>query len=80
MQKNHLLRLFIVCYQHFKDHLRIMKLSVLLLFTGIFQLVAANVGAQNAVIRIPDRSLSVEQLIMEIEKQTDFWLYTASAK
>lgn len=72
MQKNLLLQFFIACYQQFKDHLRIMKISILLLFTGIFQLMATNMEAQNVVIHISNKTMSVETLIQEIEKQTDY--------
>ena len=72
MKKNLLVQFFIVCYQHFKDHLRIMKISIILLFAGIFQLMATGIEAQNAVINISNKTLSVEKLIQEIEKQTDY--------
>lgn len=73
MEKNLLLQFFIACYQQFKDHLRIMKISILLLFTGIFQLMATNTTeAQNVVINISNKTLTVETLIQEIEKQTDY--------
>lgn len=72
MKKNLLLPLFIVCNEHIKEHLRIMKISVLLLFVAVFQLFATNTEAQNAVIHIPSGTMSVEKLIQEIEKQTDY--------
>lgn len=73
MNKFFLLPLFITCHQQFKDYLRIMKISILLLFTGIFQLMATNITeAQNVVINISNKTISVETLIQEIEKQTDY--------
>lgn len=49
-----------------------MKISLFLLFVCVFQLMATNMEAQNAVINIRQNSLSIKQLIKEIEKQTDY--------
>ena len=49
-----------------------MKISLFLLFACALQLLAVNTEAQNAVITFPSNSISVGQLIEEIEKQTDY--------
>lgn len=73
MKINPLLSLFIVQNQSFKDYFRIMKISLFLLFACALQLLAVNTEAQNAVITFPSNSISVGQLIEEIEKQTDLF-------
>lgn len=72
MKINPLLSLFIVQNQSFKDHFRIMRISLFLLFACAFQLLAVNTEAQNSIISFPSNSISVGQLIEEIEKQTDY--------
>jgi len=52
--------------------IRIMKTSILLLFISLFQLNATAVSAQDAVIKLKTGQMSVEQLLKEIEKQTDY--------
>ncbi|MDR2920030.1 MAG: TonB-dependent receptor [Tannerella sp.] len=49
-----------------------MRVSLFLLFICVFQLMATNTEAQNTVINIRQNSLSIKQLISEIEKQTDY--------
>ncbi|WP_163172184.1 TonB-dependent receptor [Bacteroides sp. 51] len=49
-----------------------MKISLFLLFTCAFQLMAITSEAQNAMISIKTNPLTVGQLISEIEKQTDY--------
>ncbi|MDR2970003.1 MAG: SusC/RagA family TonB-linked outer membrane protein [Tannerellaceae bacterium] len=49
-----------------------MRISLFLLFAGTLQLIAINTEAQNTTIRIEAQTLTVSQLIHEIEKQTDF--------
>ena len=72
MKINTLLLLFIVKDQHIKDLFRIMRISVFLLFVCTFQLLATHTDAQNAIIKIDATTLSVGELISEIEKQTDY--------
>ncbi|WP_455639136.1 TonB-dependent receptor [Parabacteroides sp.] len=67
-----LLQLFIVQNNSIKDFFRIMRISLFLLFVCVFQLMATDTEAQNAVINIQQNSLSIKQLIKEIEKQTDY--------
>lgn len=54
----------------FYHYLRIMKLSLFMLFVFTLQMVAVNSEAQNMVIR--GNALSIGRLIAEIEKQTDY--------
>lgn len=49
-----------------------MKISIFLLFICTFQLLATHTDAQNAIIKIDASTLSVGELISEIEKQTDY--------
>ena len=72
MKINTLLLLFIVKDLHIKEFFRIMKISIFLLFICTFQLLATHTDAQNAIIKIDASTLSVGELISEIEKQTDY--------
>lgn len=67
-----LLPLFIVHDKHFKEYFRIMRISLVMLFVCIFQMVAVNSEAQNTIIKLETDVLSVGQLINQIEKQTDY--------
>lgn len=72
MKRKALLQLFIVHNNSIKDFFRIMRISLFLLFVCVFRLMATDTEAQNAVINIRQNSLSIKQLIKEIEKQTDY--------
>lgn len=72
MKRKALLQLFIIHNNSIKDFFRIMRISLFLLFVCVFQLMATDTEAQNAVINIRQNSLSIKQLIKEIEKQTDY--------
>lgn len=72
MKINPLLSLFIVQNQSFKDYFRIMRITLFLLFACVFQLLAMDTEAQNSIITFSSNSISVGQLIEEIEKQTDY--------
>ena len=72
MKRKALLQLFIVHNNSIKDFFRIMRISLFLLFVCVFQLMATDTEAQNAVINIRQNSLSIKQLIKEIEKQTEY--------
>ena len=67
-----LLPLFIVHDQHFKEYFRIMRVSLFMLFICIFQLMATNTEAQNAIMKLETNVISIGQLINQIEKQTDY--------
>lgn len=67
-----LLPLFIVHNQHFKEYFRIMRVSLFMLFVCIFQLMATNTEAQNAIMKLETNVISIGQLINQIEKQTDY--------
>lgn len=51
---------------------KIMKLSLLLLFTCVIQLLAVNTKAQKTTIQFNESTISVGELIKEIEKQTEY--------
>lgn len=55
-----------------KDLFKIMKISLLLLFAISFQMMALNSDAQDAVIKLKTHSITIGQLIHEIESQTDY--------
>lgn len=57
---------------NYKDLIIIMKICILFLFVFTFQLMALNTNAQDAVIELKRNSLTIGQLINEIEKQTDY--------
>ncbi|MDD4438191.1 MAG: TonB-dependent receptor [Tissierellia bacterium] len=56
----------------YKDLLKIMKISLLFLFVFAFQLSAVNSNAQDAAIKLKSNTLTIGELIREIEKQTDY--------
>ena len=72
MKINTLFSLFIVKDLRIKELFRIMRMSIFLLFVCTFQLLATHTDAQNAIIKINSTTLSVGELISEIEKQTDY--------
>lgn len=49
-----------------------MKLSAFILFVCVFQLFASTGQAQNAMINLPSKSLTMNSLFSEIEKQTNY--------
>ncbi len=71
MKKNTLL-FFTTKDSHFKELFRIMRISTFLLFVCTFQLLAIHTDAQNVIVKIGTNTLSVAELIREIEKQTDY--------
>ena len=56
----------------FKHLFRIMKICLFFLFVITFQTMAINTNAQDAVIELKTNSVTVGQLIKQIEKQTDY--------
>lgn len=64
--------LFFMKNSTFKDLFRIMRICLLFLFGFTFQLVAVNTRAQDAFIELKNKSVTVGQLIAEVEKQTDY--------
>lgn len=77
MKKN-LLQSFYVLKQSKLAHIiLIMKLSVFFMFLMVFQLHAVNANSQEARINIQKNTLSLGELISEIEKQTEYlFVYT----
>src|SRR5690554_3180666 len=63
---------FLLKKSDFKDLFKIMKICLFLLFAFAFQLMATNTNAQDAIIELRSNSVTVSQLISEIEKQTDY--------
>ncbi len=63
---------YLIKNETFKGIFRIMKVSFIFLFIFSFQLLALNTKAQDAVIELKTNSMTVGQLINEIEKQTDY--------
>lgn len=67
-----LLPFFSVYNQYIKDFFRIMKISFLLLFACVYHLFAVETEAQNVVIKVKSPTITIGQLITEIENQTDY--------
>ena len=72
MKRKTLLQSFIVHNNRIKDFFRIMRISLFLLFVCVCQLMAEEAGAQNIEIKISQNSMTVKQLVKEIEAQTDY--------
>ncbi|MDR2914621.1 MAG: TonB-dependent receptor [Tannerella sp.] len=71
MKRNPLLTHYL-CIKTFKDIPRIMKISMFFLFICVFQLIASNSEAQNAIVTLSSNKITYGELIKEIEKQTDY--------
>ncbi len=63
---------YLIKNKTYKGIFRIMKICFIFLFVFSFQLMALNTEAQEAVIELETNSMTVGQLIEEIEKQTDY--------
>src|SRR5690554_4783054 len=63
---------FLIKKSDCKDLFKIMKICGLFLFAFTFQMMALNSNAQDAVIELKTSSVTIGQLISEIEKQTDY--------
>jgi TonB-linked SusC/RagA family outer membrane protein len=72
MKKDDLLFLFIFKKEHFKNFLRITRISFLFLFVVVLHATAINLDALNVKIEIQSSELSIKQFLTEIEHQTDF--------
>lgn len=72
MKRKTLLQHFAVLNNSIKDFFRIMRISLLLLFVCVCQLMATDMDAQNTIVKIKQNNISVKQLIKEIESQTDY--------
>ncbi len=63
---------FLLKKSDYKELIKIMKICLLFLFAFTFQLMALNTNAQDAVIELKTSSVTIGQLINEIERQTDY--------
>ena len=72
MKRKTLLQSFIVHNNRIKVFFRIMRISLFLLFVCVCQLMAEEAGAQNIEIKISQNSMTIKQLVKEIEAQTDY--------
>lgn len=63
---------FLIKKSDYKNLFKIMKICLLFLFVFVFQLTAINSKAQDAIIMLKTNTVTVGQLINEIEKQTDY--------
>ncbi len=61
-----------VCLNSKSRTLKIMKVSLFMLFVCAFQLVASTGKAQNAVIELASKNVTLETLFTEIKNQTDY--------
>ena len=60
--------------------LKIMKVTLSLAFVCVFQLLAATGKAQNTLIELPSRSVSVETLFSQIEEQTGYLMVYSNSE
>ena len=67
MKRKTLLQSFIVHNNRIKVFFRIMRISLFLLFVCVCQLMAEEAGAQNIEIKISQNSMTIKQLVKEIE-------------
>ena len=72
MKRKTLLQSFIIYSSNIKYFFRIMRISLFLLFVCVFQLMAEEADAQNAEIKLSQNSMTIKQLVKEIEAQTDY--------
>lgn len=72
MDLNSLTECFLLKKSDFKHLFNIMKMCLFILFAFTFQLMANNTFGQDAVIELKSNSVTVNQLLNEIEKQTDY--------
>jgi TonB-linked SusC/RagA family outer membrane protein len=72
MKKNVLQLVNVLKYHELTHFIRIMRMTFFLIFVVVFQMVATNTEAQNTKINISKSTLSLRELIAEIEKQTDY--------
>ncbi len=63
---------FLIKKNDLNDLFKIMKICLFLLFAFTFHMMATNTTAQDAVIELRSNSLTINQLINEIENQTDY--------
>lgn len=80
MKKNLLLLSYVLKQREFIQILRVMKCTALLLFVLIYQAYAGNVSSQNARVNINRNQLRLKELMMEIEKQTDYLFIYSDAE
>lgn len=78
MNKNTLSNHFLIKKGDLVTFLKIMRICIIFLFVFSFQMMAINTNAQDAVIELRTNSLTVGQLISEIEKQTDYLVVYSS--
>lgn len=55
-----------------KQNLKVLKNLLFLSFLGVFLMLPTGSKAQNAVIDLPNSTVTIEQLFAEIERQTDY--------
>lgn len=62
----------LLCLKTSNRALNIMKIFLFIMFVCAFQMYASTGQAQNAVVKLPSSSVTVETLFKEIEKQTNY--------
>ena len=72
MKRKTLLKCFITHNNSVKNIFRIIRVSLSLLFVCVCQMMATEVDAQSTEIKISQNSLTLRELIDEIEAQTDY--------
>lgn len=71
MKRNPLLT-HLLCEKKPRKAFRIMKISFFIMFVSVCQLFAVNSEAQNTLIKLSSKTISIGELFAEIEKQTNY--------
>ena len=74
MKKKYVLKADIYNYGFFIKIFRIMKISALLLFIGIFQVFASDSYSQSARLTLSMSDATIQQVLEEIEAQSEFYI------
>lgn len=75
MKNNRLTDIFLHKNPQINQSLRVMKITFLFLFVCIFSIYAENSYSQNARVSINKSNVQLEEILNEIEKQTDYLFF-----
>jgi len=75
MKKILWLEIYLLKKQHLKQFFRIMRVTVFLLFFCVFCSMAENSNSQNARVTINRNNISLDELLINIEEQTDYLFF-----
>lgn len=63
---------YLLCLKNDSRILKIMKITLFVMFVCVFQMHASSGKAQNAVVELPSNAITIEHFFSEIEKQTNY--------